>query len=156
MIRITPSGRGAASVGLAVLTLACATPVAERDVEVRLRRAAGSVRGLGGDYQVVPIHADSRVAAWTLLAEARGDGATAASERLSHELRREARRGRPVVVGGVYSQLTREILLDAFGLLGDRSLDGLTLVYVGDASHASELRQAARARQARFYHRALP
>jgi hypothetical protein len=148
--------RCATIVGMGLLTLTCATPLTESDVEARLRSAASSVRGLGSDFLVVPVHADSKVAAWTLMAEARAEGATAMSRRLSHDFLREAQRRRSIVIGGPFSELTREIVLDAFGLLEDRSLDGLTLVYVGEAAQAGDLRLATRARRARFHHRELP
>ena len=140
----------------ALLALSCATPVTVTDVEGRLHRAARSVPGLERGYLLVPIHADSKMAAWTLVAEARGEGATLAGRRLSYDLRREARRGRGVVVGGVYPELTRAVLLDALGELTDESLDGLTLVYVGDPALADELRVAAGAHRAAFQHRDLP
>jgi hypothetical protein len=145
----------ALALGLGLLCLACATPPGEDEVAARLRRAASSVRGIGSSYLVVPVCADSRVAAWTLLAEARGEGATEASRRLHYDFRREAARGRGVVVGGPFSDLTREVVLDALAL-EDRPLDGLTLVYVGEARYAEALRRAALARRARFHHRELP
>ena len=148
--------RRATALGLGLLVLACATPLSERDVEARLRRAGASVRGIGSEFLVVPVYADSRVAAWTLVAEARAEGATLMGQRLSHDFKREATRRRSIVVGGPFSDLTREIVLDAFGLLEDRALEGLTLVYVGEAAHAGELRRAAHARRARFHHRPLP
>ncbi len=155
VIAITSTTRRATVLGLGLLALACAT-LSESEVEARLRRAAASVRGIGSDFLVVPIHADSHVAAWTLVAEARGEGATAMSRRLSHDFRRGAKRRQSIVIGGPFSELTREIVMDAFGLLEDQTLDGLTLVYVGEAAHSGELRLAARARRARFHHRELP
>lgn len=145
-----------AAIALTLGAVACATPLSHRDVETRLRGAGASVRGLGPDFVVAPIHADSRIAAWTLIAEARAEGASQIGERLSHDLRQGASRRRGVVVGGPYADLTRLALLDALDLLEGRSLAGLTLVYVGDGRHARELRQAARARRARFYHRDFP
>lgn len=157
MIPLTPSRLCVAgALGAALGLLACATPVTEGDVEARLQRAARSVPGLEHGYLLVPIHADSKMAAWTLIAEARGEGATEAGRRLSYDLRREARRGRGVVVGGVFPELTRAVVLDALDELADEPLDGLTLVYVGDPIHADELRAAARAHHAAFQQRPLP
>lgn len=155
MIPLTSSRRGGL-LAAALLALSCATPLTVNDVEGRLQRAARSVPGLEQGYLLVPIHADSKMAAWTLVAESRGEGATLASRRLGYDLRREARRGRGVVVGGVYPELTRAVLLDAFHELSDEPLDGLTLVYVGDPVHADELAVAARAHRASFQHRDLP
>lgn len=156
MIPFTPYRRGAVALVAALLALACATPVDEKAVERKLRVAGSSVPGLPRGFLVVPIHATSKMEAWTLTAEARGEDSTVAGRRLSHDLRREARRQRGVVVGGVYPDLTRAVVLDAFDELAGQALDGLTLVYVGDPVHAEELRLAARAHRAGFQHRSLP
>jgi len=146
--------RGAAAgCGLLAAALACATPVTEEAVEQRLRTAGAAVRPPGPGVVLVPVYADSKVAAWTLIAEARGEGASPLAERLSHDLRLAAKRRGAVVVGGPYPELTRLVLLEALELLEDRPLAGLTLVYVGDMRHAAELRQAASALAVRFYQR---
>lgn len=152
---ITGAARLLAAGAALFLAAACATPVTEADVERQLKSAGASVQGLGSNFVVVPIHADSKVAAWTLMADAQAEGSTLFARRLSYDLRRGAERHRGVVVGGVYPDLTRAALLDAFDLLEGRSLAGLTLVYVGSGEHAGELRQLTRAHRARFYHREL-
>jgi hypothetical protein len=138
-----------------LLAASCATPVSQDEVEQRLKSAGASVKGLGSNFVVVPVHADSKVAAWTLAAEARAEGSTPFAQHLSYDLRRGAERRRGVVVGGFYPDLTYAALVDAFELLEGRSLAGLTLVYVGSGEHAGELRQLCRAHRARFYHREL-
>ena len=139
---------------LAALAAGCAA-LTQAELEDRLERAGASVPGLGRDFVVVSIHADSRVAAWTLMAEARTDGGSPLARRLSRDFERAERRSMKIVVGGTYPALTREVVLEALELTPHADLSRLTLVVVGSEEYADELRAAARAPRVRFYDRDL-
>ncbi len=149
--------RAASLLGLSLawlLAAGCASPMSQEDLDDRLRVAAASVQGLQGRLLYFPVYADSRAAAWTLQAESQSDDSPLA-RRLYHDLRRGGTQRIGVVVGGPYPGLTRLVVVDAFELLEERPVPGLTLVYVGHAKQASALRKLARAHRARFYHREL-
>ena len=61
-----------------------------------------------------------------------------------------------LVVGGPYSSLTREVVLDALALNEGKPLPGLVLVYVGSAESARDVRTAAGTLGIRFIQRELP
>lgn len=144
------------AVGVLLALAACAAPVSEEALEEKLRRAGASVRGLGSDPQVFPITADSQVAAWTLTAESKESGPLPLARQLNHRMGRASKRQRMLVVGGPYSSLTREVVLDALALNEGKPLPGLVLVYVGSAESAREVRTAAGALGVRFIQRELP
>ena len=147
----------AAAAGLVVICLGgCAATLSDRDVESRLRSAAESVHGLGGDFQVFAINADSQMAAWTLAAEAAESGPLPVSRQLARRIEIAARKRQMLVVGGPYPRLSRAVCVDALALDTRRDLSGLTLVYVGSAESAIEVRNAAGARSVRFVQRELP
>jgi hypothetical protein len=144
------------AVGVLLALAACAAPVSEEALEEKLRRAGASVRGLGSDPSVFPITADSQVAAWTLTAESKESGPLPLARQLNHRMGRASKRQRMLVVGGPYSSLTREVVLDALALNEGKPLPGLVLVYVGSAESAREVRTAAGALGVRFIQRELP
>ena len=150
-----PAGAALAALLVACVLVACA-PLSQVELERQLERAGASVRGLGRDFVVVPIHADSQIAAWTLLAEARTEGGSQLAERLGHDFARAERRTMKIVVGGTYPALTHEVVMEALEQNAGADLSRLTLVVVGSGEYADELRAAARARRARFYQRDLP
>jgi hypothetical protein len=125
-------------------------------LEAKLRQAGASVRGLGSDPSVFPITADSQVAAWTLAAESKESGPLPLARQLNHRMRRASKRQRMLVVGGPYSSLTREVVLDALALNEGKPLPGLVLVYVGSAESARDVRTAAGTLGVRFIQRELP
>jgi hypothetical protein len=135
---------------------ACAAPVSGETLEEKLRQAGASVRGLGSDLSIFPITADSQMAAWTLIAESKEGGSLALARQLNHRMDRAFKRRTVLVVGGPYSSLTREVVLDALALNEGRALPGLVLVYVGSAKSAREVRTAAGALGIRLVQRELP
>lgn len=134
----------------------CASTPSDQDVEGQLRTAGASVRGIAGEFQVFAVNADSRMAAWTLAAQAAESGPLPLSRQLNRRMELAAKQGRMLVVGGPYPRLTRVVCLDALRLDRDRKLAGLTLVYVGSVDSATDVRQEARARNVRFIRRELP
>ena len=138
----------------ALLLVGCVT-LSQSELERELRRAGSAVPGLGKDFLLFPVHADSKIAAWTLLAEARTGGGSPMAERLAYDFERAERRSMKIVVGGAYPALTREIVLEALERNPDSDLSRLTLVVVGAGDYTDELRRAARAQRIRFYQRSL-
>lgn len=135
---------------------ACTTPLPEEALERRLRLVGTSVLGPRASFTTVPIQADSNLMAWTLIADARTNGPSNEARWLQRKLSAGAQGPAQLVVGGPFPGLTRQVLLDAFGLNEDRSLPGLTLVFVGDEASAADVRSAAQRVGARFHQRALP
>jgi hypothetical protein len=135
---------------------ACAVPVSGVALEEKLRQAGASVRGLGSNPEVFPITADSPMAAWTMLGESKESAPLPLARQLDHRMGRASKRNTMLVVGGPYSSLTREVLLDALALNEGKPLPGLVLVYVGSAESAREIRTAAGALGIRFVQRELP
>jgi hypothetical protein len=138
------------------LALACATTLSQDDVDQRLRLVGRSVEGAKGEFLTLPVHADSQVAAWTLLAEAKSDEGTPMGRALNHDFRRSLQRPITVVVGGAWPDLTREVVLEAWLLQERESRPQLTLIYVGPEIHADELGDVTRRHGARFVHREMP
>lgn len=143
--------------GLALVALlaACATPLSQEDLERELRRAGASA-GLGRSFLVFPVHADSKLAAWTLRAESHTEGGSPLAERLGYDFERAERRTIKIVVGGSYPDLTRDVVLEALERQSGANLSRLTLVVVGAGKYTDELQRAARARRIRFVSRDLP
>jgi hypothetical protein len=139
-----------------IVSTACAGPVSGEALEEKLRQAGASVRGLGTDLSVFPITADSRMAAWTLAAESKESGPLPLARQLNHRMDRASKRNRVLVVGGPYSSLTREVVLDALAMNEGKPLRGLVLVYVGSAESARDVRTAAGSLGIRFVQRELP
>jgi hypothetical protein len=137
-----------------LLTLAtgCITPLSEADLERNLEKAAASVPALGRK-RVIPIYAETRMAAWALLADAKSDPSSTLSYQLSRGLAAAARRGVGVVVGGPYPALSDQVVRNALTLQGERPLGGMTLVFVSAKPPSEALREAAKRANARLTHR---
>jgi hypothetical protein len=63
---------------------------------------------------------------------------------------------RTLVVGGPYSELCDQVLLNALALRRDRPLRGLTLLFVAPDPPSPSVTAAASAASAQLYHRKLP
>lgn len=148
-------GRTLATLALFPALLSGCVTLTQTELEQELRQAGRAVPGLGDDFLLFPIHADSKVAAWTLLAEARSGEGSPMAQQLAYDFERAERRSMKIVVGGAYPALTREIVLEALERNPDSDLSRLTLVVVGAGDYTDELRRAARAQRIRFYQRSL-
>jgi len=135
--------------------VACASPPPEEELEVLLRREAASVPGLSADYRVVALEADSEMDAWAQVARARADGPSEFSRVLARAFEKGERGSAQFVIGGVFDQLNRRVLLDTLAAVRSPHLPGLLLVYVSPEPPSEELRDAVRARRARIVYRAL-
>jgi hypothetical protein len=137
---------------LAALAAGCVTPGSEQDVKARLERAAVPLAA-GRATRVYPIWADSRIAAFGLLTEAKHDPSSPLSLQLSRSIALAARRGMNVVVGGPYPELSDRVLQNAFQLNREVPLRGLRLVLVSPSPPTPELASAANRARANLYHR---
>jgi len=135
-----------------MLATGCITPLTEDDLEKDLERAASSVPSLGRK-RVIPIYAETRMAAWALLADAKSNPSSPMSYRLSRGLAAAARRGFGVVVGGPYPALSDQVLRNALTLHRERPLGGLKLLFVSAKPPSEALWQAAKHADARIHHR---
>jgi hypothetical protein len=135
-----------------MLASGCVTAISEADLETKLDRAASSVRVLGR-RSIIPIYAETKMAAWALLADAKSDPSSQLSYRLSRGLASAARRGFGVVVGGPYPALSDQVVRNALTLQREHPLGGLTLVFVSAKPPSEALWKAARSAEARLYHR---
>ncbi len=135
-----------------MLAAGCITPGSEADLEKDLERAASSVPTLGRK-RIIPVYAETKMAAWALLADAKSDPSSPMSYRMSRGLAAAARRGFGVVVGGPYPALSDQVVRNALTLHRERPLGGLTLVFVSAKPPSEALRKAAKHAEARLYHR---
>jgi hypothetical protein len=147
---------GVVAAAALALLCGCRTPPTGERLEAKLREAGASVHGFGRESSTFPIEADSKMAAWTLEAEARRTGPLPLSRQLARRMDLAAKRGHVLIVGGAYPALTREVVLGAFAANGGKPLPGLVLVYVGSAESAGDVRRAAAAAGVRFVQRELP
>ncbi len=134
-----------------MLAMGCVTPLTEADLEKDLDRAASSVPALGRK-RIIPIYAETQMAAWALLADAKSDPSSPMSYRLSRGLAVAARRGFGVVVGGPYPALSDQVVRNALTLHRERPLGGLTLVFVSAKPPSEALWEAATIADARLQH----
>jgi hypothetical protein len=135
-----------------MLAMGCVTPLTEADLETNLDRAASSVPALGRK-RIIPIYAETKMAAWALLADAKSDPSSPMSYRLSRGLAVAARRGFGVVVGGPYPALSDQVVRNALTLHSKRPFGRLTLVFVSAKPPSEALSQAAASAGARLHHR---
>jgi len=136
--------------------LACATTLSQDQVDQRLRLVGRSVAGANAEFLTMPVHADSQVAEWTLLAETKSEEGSSMGRALNHDFRRSVQRPITVVVGGPWPDLTRAVVLEAWGLQERERRPNLTLIYVGSEEYAAELGDVTRRHGARFVHREMP
>jgi hypothetical protein len=144
-----------ALVAIAFVALGCATTMAEPELEARLARVAAESAPPGTARRVFPVWAGTRLAALTLLADARGDPRSGESLRLGQAFARGASRPTTVVVGGPYPDLSERIVLNALELQRERGVPKLTIVLVGPEAPSAALEAAAAAAGARLRHRPL-
>ena len=153
------TGRRAALVAIAAaagfLAQACLSPMTELEVKAKLQNAADSIDGLSRKPRIVVIHAETRMAAWTLLTEARGDPDSPRSRQLGASFARGRRYKIDFVIGGPYASLTDQLVLNALRQSKGRTLPGLRLYMVTPSPPSKALRETAAAARVRLLHRPL-
>ncbi len=150
------SPRNVARLALAaglLLATGCVTSMTESELKQQLDKTADEMRI--GKRRIVPIYAETKLVAQVMLVEARTDPKSQTSRHLGKRIAVAARRGQIVVAGGPYPALSDQLLRNALTLQDEGSLRGLRLVLVSSEGPSDELSQAARAAQARLYHRSV-
>jgi hypothetical protein len=132
----------------------CATVHHEAELEKRLERLGAATQGLRRPRTAV-IHADTRVAALGLLAEARANRDSPLSASLARQLASAKRSHRDLVAGGPFADLTEQVLRNALALQEDGSLEGLQLLVASQEQPSSTLLVAARRTRVRLLYRAF-
>jgi hypothetical protein len=139
----------------AALSLGCASPLTPAELEGRLEEAAASASDPRAAHQVFPVHAPTRIAALTLLSEARSDPRSGLSFQLGRRFASASGRRMNFVVGGPYSDLCDQVVRNALSMNRERGLRGLSVVFVAPEPPSAELRAAAASVHARLQHRPL-
>jgi len=154
-MRLHVRRRIAASLVCAILAAGCASPVTPDELELRLEEAAASAPDPRAARQIFPVHAPTRVAALSLLSEAKNDPRSPLSLQLGRRFATAAGRRTNLVVGGPYADLCDQIVRNAFALNRKRALRGLTVIFVAPEPPSEALRVAAATVHARLQHRPL-
>ncbi len=132
----------------------CATVYHEAELEQRLERLGAATKELRRP-RTAPIHADTRVAAFGLLAEARANVASPLSASLARQLASAKRSHRDLVAGGPFADLTEQVLRNALALQEDGALEGLKLLVASQEQPSQTLLLAARRTRVRLLYRAF-
>lgn len=144
---------------LALFAVACATPPSDEELEAQLRQVAVQVKPRG-ELRIVVINAESRMDAWTKLAEDAAEGkernAPQQARRLGRAFEKAHRLRVAVVTGGPYADLNERMVQLAFELAQEKHqrLAGLTLVFVSPEPPTPELRAAVTRTGSLLVHRA--
>ena len=133
--------------------VACATSFSEDELDSELRRIAASTPEVRSEAKVVSVHASSEMEAWSLVAQSIGEGPSGQARVLGRAFSDGASQPVDLIVGGPYGALTKRLVLDAFSLVREPSLPGLTLVFVGPEDAAADVRPAAQNLGVTFLHR---
>lgn len=137
------------------LAAGCVAPLTEAGLELKLKDAGATVSGLRRE-RVIPIYAESKTMAWTLLAEAKLEPDSRLSAQVGKSLELATRRGMSTIVGGPYPALSDQVVRNALALQRDGDLSGLTLVFVSPQRPSQALMRAAARARVRLRYRALP
>jgi hypothetical protein len=145
-------GGWAAAALLALLGVACVTPISEEQVQDKLAAAAKPV-AVSKQQRIIAIYADSKIVAWGLTTEAKNDPNSELAQHVSRSLEVARTRHTDVVVGGPYADLNDQIVQNALALSERGSLAGVRLIYVSPKPPSEALRQAVGKAHASLYHR---
>lgn len=133
----------------------CATPLTDAEIETQLRRAASGVQGLGRSPKFVVLNAQTRMEAWSHVAESAADGPSSRARVIGRGFSRGSRKRVGYVVGGPQAAFVDQMLIDAFETSGAKKLPGLTLLVVSPEPPAEAVRTTARERGIKLVHRRL-
>jgi len=136
--------------------LACTTAHTPRQVDQQLRSVASDVRKPRQPKpRVFAIHAETKMEAWTLLAEARAEPRDGLSRDLAAQLEVGKTRRIQFVVGGAHGASNQQILANALAYHAGTRLPGLTVHYISPEPPGPALLDLARERKARVLHKPL-
>ncbi len=139
---------------LAALAAGCITVHREDELEQRLERLAAATKELRRP-RAFAIHADTRLAALGLLAEARANRDSPLSAALGRSLAAAQRSHRDLVAGGPFADLTEQVLRNALALQDEKGLPGLQLLVASQEPPSPELLGAAQRARVRLAYRAF-
>jgi hypothetical protein len=137
-----------------VVAVGCVTVYHEDEFEKRLERLGAATQGLRRPRTAL-IHADTRMVALGLLAEARANVDSPLSASIGRQLAAAQRTRRDVVAGGPFPDLTEQVMRNAFALQKDGALEGLQLVLATQEQPSPALQNAARRTRVRLLYRAF-
>jgi hypothetical protein len=124
----------------------------EDEFEKRLERIGAATQDLRRPRTAL-IHADTRMVALGLLAEARANVDSPLSVSLGRQLAAAQRSRRDVVAGGPFADLTEQVLRNAFALQKEGGLEGLKLLLATQQQPSPALRHAAARTRVRLLYR---
>jgi hypothetical protein len=122
------------------------------DVDRELRARGAQVRGLQRP-RVFALHADTRMEALTLLADARTEPRARVSLDLAQQFSLARHRQVHMIVGGPYADLNRQVLWNAFAYHEGKALPGLVVVFASPEVPDAPLLELARRKRVRLIHR---
>ncbi len=134
--------------------VACASPPTDDEVRGQLRRAAESVFGARFKPRLVVLNAQSKMEAWSHLAESAAEGPSTRARAVGRDFKKGRRRRVGVVIGGPQADMVDRFVRDAFEAAGSDKLPGLAVVVVSADPPSDFLRRAAKERGAKLVHRA--
>ena len=137
------------------LLAGCVTRMSEQELGTSLA-AIKPIPGRQAVRRVVPIYADTPMAAWALGEEAKNDPE---SSPLSLELAAGFALGRirqvDYIVGGPYPKLSDRVVVNGLTMNEGRVMPGLRIVLVSPDAPTPDLLRAAKAKRVRLEHRPL-
>ena len=138
------------------LLAGCGTKMTARELDARLNRESQTVASRPAIRRVFPVHAQTKLEAWLVQSEAKTEPESSPlSLELADGFKIGQRRKVDYVVGGPFSELSDQLVLNGLLLNEGRALPGLRIVLVSPAAPTPELRRAASARRAQLEHRVL-
>jgi hypothetical protein len=141
------------AVSLLCLAVACASPPTDQQIRSELQRASTGVQGIGSKPRLVVLNMQTRMEAWSHLAESAAEGPSTRARAVGRDFKKGRRRRVGVVIGGPQSDYVDRFVRDAFESAGPDKLPGLTLVVVSPEPPTDFLGRAARDRGVKLVHR---
>lgn len=135
------------------LVVGCASPPTDDEIKLQLRSASEGVRGLGRTPRLVVLNAQSKMEAWSHVAESAADGPSSRARAVGRNFKKGRRQRVGVVVGGPQSDYVDRFVRDAFESAGPDGLPGLTLLVVTPEPPSDWVRGAALKRGVKLVHR---
>lgn len=140
---------------VALLVMACVSPPTDDEVKLAMRAAADGVQELGPRPRFVVLNVQSKMEAWTHVAESAAEGPSRKAQALGRNFSKGSSRRVGVVIGGPQQSYVDKMILDAFESSGTQKLSGLTLVVVTPEPPTEVLRGAAMRRDVKLVYRPL-
>jgi hypothetical protein len=138
---------------LVCFVAACASPPTDDQIRSKLRQAASGVRGIGSKPRLVVINMQTRMEAWSHLAESAAEGPSTRARAVGRDFKKGRRQRIGVVIGGPQADYVDRFVRDAFEAAGPEKLPGLAVVVVSPDPPSDWLRRAAMERGAKLVHR---